>query len=513
MFCTAHHNNNDTAMKFNAAPPISATAPLKDVATGRAEVFKLDPRHVVREPGWNPREDFGDMVAFCANLEANGVMEALTVRKVGEVIYLVNGDRRLTGVEKLMAEGRWPEDPKNPGFPMPVPCTSEGRNVKPLDRIFMMLSLNTGKPFTMLEKAAAYQKALTEESGITDAEIARRSGETKQAVSNALTLVRKGCPALIQFVRDGKLSATTALEIAKAQEDHNEQTAAAKAAIATAKEAGRGHATPKDLPAKAKKDPKPEAEMWDYKPSENFSWNAGSAEAPTAIELLGLPKHGITRLAILTSLHENGRWHSSFAFQTKTRGFLGAPCQDTASYLDENAAIIAAWKLLGPIVLDHTKTTPLAATAILTLATKASHALHARFPTGEDADDSAFQTTRPEPDASDDNAPFIADLSDENGSSDDPKSDAPDDPEAYQKLKNANTSNRDGSNSGAGGSGGSGFAAPDKRMKNIEEMLDSLSKDECHADRWDTMELVMDYLNGSHTVATLKKHLAIKATT
>ena len=76
-------------------------------------------------------------------------------------------------------------------------------------------------------------------------------------------------------------------------------------------------------------------------------------------------------------------------------------------------------------------------------------------------------------------------------------------PEAYDRLKNAPPSHRDGSTGGPGG----GFASADKRIRNIEELLDELDKDECHEARWDTVELVLDYLNGNHTIATIRKHL------
>ncbi len=369
------------AMKFRKPSPVPENGRLKTIALGTAEVFKLDPRIIRREPGFNPRYDFGEIQILAEDILENGVLEALKVRKDGTSIFLVNGDRRLTAIELLIRNNLWPEDPANPGLPMPVPCTSEGKGIKPVDRLFMMLSLNTGKPFTLLEKGFAYQHILAQCPDINASEIARRSGETKQAVSNALQLVTHASPNLIGHVKNNDLSATTALEIIKEHKDHATQDAYLADLIAIAKANGRNHATPKDLPSR--------------KP--------GTDSPPAAPS--------------------------------------SSPADPTA----------------GAFIAD---------------------------PTDED------------PDPSDPSDP-----SDSSDSSD--SSPAPPDPSAYDRLKSAPSSNRDGSSGGPGG----GYAPPDKRLKNIEEMLDELYEDQCHPERWSTVEIVLDYLTGNHTISTLKKHL------
>lgn len=388
-------------MKFKPTPPIPENSRLKTLATGTAEVFKLDPRSLSRAPGFNTRYDFGDIAALAADIEANGVLEALKVRKDGKKIFLVNGHRRLTAIELLIKENRWPADPTRPGFPMPVPCTSEGKNVSPTDRIFMMLSLNTGKPFNLLEKGVAYTRILDADKAISAAEVARRTGETKQAVSNAVTLVRKSSPRLIEFIKQDILAPTTVLEIAKAHHDHSAQDQAAADAIAAATSNGRSHATPKDLP----KDP---------------------------------------------SLH------------------------------------------------------------------RVAHASSVPPPDPSDPSDSCPP-------------PFIADLSTEDpslqgvahASSVPPAAscgrilnpDAPADPTAFERLRNAPATNRDGS-SGTGPSGGpgEGYATCDKRLAKIETLLDELGPADCNQDRWNTIELILDYLKGNYTIATLRTHLTEEST-
>ena len=372
--------------KFRKAAPVPENGRLKTIAQGTAEVFKLDPRIIRRETGFNPRYDFGEIQILAEDILENGVLEALKVRKDGTSIFLVNGDRRLTAVETLIRNNLWPEDPANPGLPMPVPCTSEGKGIRPVDRLFMMLSLNTGKPFTLLEKGLAYQNILAQCPDINASEIARRSGETKQAVSNALQLVTHGSTTLIAHVKNDDLSATTALEIIKEHKDHTAQDSYLADILAIAKANGRNHATPKDLPPK-QPDPAPQP---------------AASPDPTA------------------------------------NAFIADPTDND----------------------------------------------------DDDEDDDADPS----------------DPSDESASSDSsttPSSSTPPDPAAYERLKAAPSSNRDGTSGGPG----SGFAAPDKRLKNIEELLDELYEDECHPERWSTVEIVLDYLTGNHTIATLKKHL------
>jgi ParB-like chromosome segregation protein Spo0J len=512
-----------SAKPFKKTPPIPENSRLKSIASGTAEVFKLDPRLIEREPGFNPRYDFGEILLLAEDILENGVLEALKVRKEGTRVFLVNGDRRLTAVELLIKNQQWPADPKNPGYPMPIPCTSEGQGVKPIDRLFMMLSLNTGKPFTLLEKGLAYQQILATDPDMTASEIARRSGETKQAVSNALQIVQHASPTLIGHIKDGSLSATTALDIIKSTDGHDEQDTAAAAALATASEHGRSHATPKDLPAKTpKKTPQkqsvPPVISWDYRFSEDHRWTDNTALAPTKLRVLGTLKHGIAILELMSGREADGQWRAGYNLQTELVSTSALPVLADTNHPDEASAFIAAWKSLGPTLGTFARESadPLATLEYLAaLGTE----LTCAFPTGWDHDNAIFAdpdtagegTTDPTASA------YFANLSDDDEDNDDEDSHSPDpsltpssspaDPSAYERLKNAPSSNRDGTSGGPG----EGFATPDKRLKNIEKALDELDPDECHRDRWNTVEMVMDYLNGNHTIKTLKDHLKQQA--
>ena len=510
-------------MQFKSAPAIPSVGRLKSITTGTSEVFKLDPRYLSREPDFNTRYEFGDISVLAADIEANGILEALKVRKADDKVFVINGDRRLTAIELLLKDNRWPEDPARPGYPMPVPCTSEGKGITTTDRIFMMLSLNTGKPFTLLEKGLAYVNILdAEEPPVSAGEISRRTGETKQAVSQAVNLVRKASPNLIGLIKAGTLSATLAYELTKTHgTDHSAQDAAAADAIAAASTNGRHHATAKDLPVKPPKDKPEPVDLWTYTSSPDHGWNENKVATSGNLATTSVPKLGIKHIILGAAISDRGKWYYGWSYAVG-KGHTSCSCPTMLTgpvCTDENHAMCAAWEALAPILLDHTlRLPPISKTAALLYLTKLGNALHAQFTTGMDHDDSLFADPSATPTSE---PPFIADLSDEDDeddsatdnrppTTDNPSKspDAPADPSAFERLKNAAATNRDGSSSsGAGGSGGSGYASCDKRLKNVEELLDVIDPTKVNQDRYDTVEMFLDYLNGTHTIAQLKAHL------
>lgn len=227
---------------------------LKDLSLGVADRFKIDPTTIIVEDGFNQRHDFGDLDSLGNDILENGLAQDLIVRVSGtskDKVYLVDGERRLRAILKKIKAGH--------DIPF-VTCKSEGAFVKPVDRFFCQLSANTGKPFSLAEKGRVYLRILTENEDLTAAEIARRSQTTKQAVSNALKLVRKGSSDLLALVDAGSLAATTALHIIDQAETPETQATIATTALEQAKESGKDHITPKDLPKKDSENESPAPE-------------------------------------------------------------------------------------------------------------------------------------------------------------------------------------------------------------------------------------------------------------
>lgn len=243
-----------------AAPPPKARR-LEDIARGRAGAFPITPTLIKVAPGFNGRQDFGDLSELADSIEKIGLQIPLIIRKDPgtEDIWLDDGERRLRAITTiLIPQGRWPQDAEDPSLPGPVLCLAEKRGTKPIDRLFMQLACNSGKPFTFLEEALLFQRILAEEPTLKPADIARRTGKTKQAISDSLRLVNDGCPALLQEVRSGTLAASTAVQIIKANPDPAAQKSALAEALSHAKSAGRSHVMPKDLTPKPTPTPDPE---------------------------------------------------------------------------------------------------------------------------------------------------------------------------------------------------------------------------------------------------------------
>lgn len=218
---------------------------IKDFATKVSDVYHLEADLVLEEPGFNERTEYGDLNALAEDIFINGIIVPFIVRKPpggGNFVYMDSGHRRRKAINILIKQGRWDKL---------IPCRAGDRNASPIDRLFTQLSENSGKPLRLLEKARVYQRIRKEAEAlgqkITGSEIAARSQTTKQAVSDALTLIEKASPHLIELIETDKISATTALEIIRQAADHKDQDIAANQALETAASTGKTKASPKHL--------------------------------------------------------------------------------------------------------------------------------------------------------------------------------------------------------------------------------------------------------------------------
>jgi ParB family chromosome partitioning protein len=209
---------------------------LYDLAAGRADMFKIDPRTIVVEEGFNGR-DFSTadtaahVEALSISISEKGVLQPLTVRLADDKVLLVDGECRLRATLLSIKNGA---DIKT------VPCISEDRHANDADRIASLITRNSGKPLTILEQAGVYKRLAA--FGLKQAEIARKVGVTASQVSHVLDLA--GAPQEVQeMVRRGEVSATTATKTIRS--DGPEKGAAAlRKAVGTAKGAGKKKATP-----------------------------------------------------------------------------------------------------------------------------------------------------------------------------------------------------------------------------------------------------------------------------
>lgn len=174
----------------------------------KSDLFKIDPRCIEVETGFNKRSDFGDINELKESIKQFGVLQPLRCYKIkGEERYiLIDGERRLRATMQAIKEG---SDIAR------VPVILEDK--KPLDqRIFEMLISNTGKAFEPIELAESY--SALKKNGYTEKEIALKLGKTVQHVYDILLLSNQS-KEVKQAVKDKKISATTVTQVAKKEKD------------------------------------------------------------------------------------------------------------------------------------------------------------------------------------------------------------------------------------------------------------------------------------------------------
>lgn len=192
--------------------PVAAPAPRAEAAgiLKRSSSYYADPKTITRRAGFNPRFDFGEDLA--PSIEAQGLLMPLRVKRIpvgderlaqGFVFELIDGDRRLHGIESLLQKGH--------KFPEGVPVIIVEKNQSVVDDLIQMFVANQGKPFLPLEEAAAYQRMRDE--GLTVKDICKAVGRAQMHVTSILALASAD-ESFKQLVKEGKISKTMAKDIA-----------------------------------------------------------------------------------------------------------------------------------------------------------------------------------------------------------------------------------------------------------------------------------------------------------
>lgn len=381
-----------------AAPPSKARR-LEEIAESKKGLFAIDPTLITVEPGFNKRSNYGNLQQLADDIAANGLDQPLKIRKLfgSETIYVVSGHRRHKAItEILIPSGRWHDET---GKVKTVDCYAEQQGTTKVDRLISQIAGNTGLPYSLLEKALVYQEILAEDATIKPADLSRRFGESKQAVSDALRLINDGSHSLLEAVEQGTLAASTAIAIIKAATSKEDQFHMLEAAKANALAAGRMNVMPKDIPGG-----EPESTTleggWIYTPSHDYAWNENQvARHPNT---LSIPKvKGIESLQITTAQGKNGKWFFGYNFRTSLSGNGGAPNLAGTPYATEQEAIRAAWDFLCKFSLSRLSNLLGGKKTIAQLVTL-GHTLSAIYPTGIPWDESVLTSTEDASDSSDD---------------------------------------------------------------------------------------------------------------
>jgi ParB-like chromosome segregation protein Spo0J len=218
---------------------------IKDLAQGRRDMFMLDPRILVEQPGFNLREEGPELDEYVNALAEfifnNGVPGVLTVHMQGDDPVVIDGHCRRRATMIAIKKGAEIKS---------VPCRLTDKYANEVDRIAHLITSNSGRQLSPIEKAGVVKRLRAFNMG--NKEIAVKLGMTVSYIGQLLELC--GAPVEVtDMVKRGEVSATTAVqEVRKSPE---QATNRLKDAVTRAKAAGKKKATKKHLapsPAKAR---------------------------------------------------------------------------------------------------------------------------------------------------------------------------------------------------------------------------------------------------------------------
>lgn len=206
-------------------------------------------RELIRtHPKLQPRDKtsqaYKDRVRHLADLiHANGYDRAFPLKVYtaregdDDVLYVVQGHRRLEAVALAVAEGKEIDT---------VPCVTTDRGTSMEDLMFATVNGNEGDPLQPIEKAQMVRELMG--CNLELDYIAKRMGYSLPYVKNLLSILE--APRDVRtMVQEGKVAAAVAVKTVK---EHGKQAGAVlQAGLEAAKAKGKNKVTPKHLRAAA----------------------------------------------------------------------------------------------------------------------------------------------------------------------------------------------------------------------------------------------------------------------
>ena len=180
--------------------------------TTKTDLYKVDPRNIVVEKGFNSRVDF-KLDDLIESIREHGVKQPISVipfkDENGEEKYrLVDGERRYRATMKLLEEGV--EIARIPAIFLP-------KSLSPEELLFEQLVRNEGKPFIDYEYSIACTKF--KNFGLTNSEIAKRLGKNVGQVCYWLS-IQEMKPELKEYFKTDRI---THAEYHRMEEAHKDK--------------------------------------------------------------------------------------------------------------------------------------------------------------------------------------------------------------------------------------------------------------------------------------------------
>ena len=175
--------------------------------TTKTDIYKIDPRNIVVEDGFNSREDFGDIDTLAKQIEENRVLNPISVvpfkdENGNEKYRLIDGERRYRAVMSLLDRGVSVDR---------IPALFQPKSADQKALLVQQIIRNEGKGFNAMELAIAYKKLLDE--GMTKEEIAEKIAGGKHSKVNYCLGHLNRDERIQKLIADGKVSGVLVRQI------------------------------------------------------------------------------------------------------------------------------------------------------------------------------------------------------------------------------------------------------------------------------------------------------------
>ena len=195
-------------------PGAAATAVLPAPVSAAASDYQKLPIHSIRPNAFQPRREFAEaeLGELAASLKASGLLQPITVRRDGAGFELISGERRLRAATRL----GWSEIPA-------IIRDADDRTVltEALVENLQRADLNP------VDEAKGYQR-LSEEFGLTHAQIAEAVGKDRTSITTMLRLLQLPVTVL-NLVVNGQLTAGNARALVSVDDDRKAFSLASEA--------------------------------------------------------------------------------------------------------------------------------------------------------------------------------------------------------------------------------------------------------------------------------------------
>lgn len=149
---------------------------IKEIASGRKDIFKIDPRLITEEPGFNVRLTYDGIEELADSIQNEGLKVPLQIYNKGDFLHVKDGHRRLRAINVALSRG---VDIQS------VPCIyMSGESEE--QRTFDLITCNSGTPLTKLEHGIVFLRL--QNFGYNQTDIAKRIAKSPAYVNQCVAL-------------------------------------------------------------------------------------------------------------------------------------------------------------------------------------------------------------------------------------------------------------------------------------------------------------------------------------